>query len=251
MINLNVNIDHFATLRNARGEEDPNIVYIAQTAEIAGATGIVVHLRKDRRHIKDQDVIDIKNNITTHLNLEMSVDIVDFACKVKPVVATIVPEEDNELTTEGGLDVVKNEKIIEKTTKTLQDAGIQVSLFIEPDEKQIEVASKIGANIIEFNTKYFAIAHRTNDSKKIENEMSRMKDACDLAKKENLFLSAGHTLNYHNIKTFAKIVDIEEYNIGHSIVVRSMFVGLAKAVNEMMDNIFNTKKSTQFSKNIY
>jgi pyridoxine 5-phosphate synthase len=244
MINLNVNIDHFATLRNARGENNPDIVFVAQTAEIAGASGIVIHLRKDRRHIKDQDVINIKNNINTHLNLEMSVDkeIVEFACKVKPSVVTIVPEGTNELTTEGGLNVVKNKKIIEQVTKTLQDIGIQVSLFIEPDEKQIELSAKIGANRVEFNTKYFAIACQENNFTQINNEIERVCTACNLAIENNLYIAAGHSLNYYNIKTFAEIVEVQEYNIGHSIVARSTIVGLPNAIKEMIELIYKVKQ---------
>ena len=242
MINLNVNIDHFATLRNARKETEPNVVFIAQTVEMAGASGIVAHLRKDRRHIKDQDIIDIKNNINTHLNLEMCVDIVDFACKVKPTVATIVPEEDNELTTEGGLDVAKNIKTIENVTQKLKDVGIQVSLFIEPDEKQLEASVKVGADRIEFNTKYFAIAYKENNFDNIANEMERMINACEIAIENNLYVAAGHSLNYYNMKEFAKIIEIEEYNIGHSIVARSTIVGLPNAVKEMLDIIYKVKQ---------
>ena len=235
MINLNVNIDHFATLRNARGENDPDIVFVAKTAEIAGASGIVVHLRKDKRHIKDQDVIDLKKNISTHLNLEMSVDILDFACEVKPAVATIVPEEHNELTTEGGLDVVKNLKNIETAIKRLKDTDIKVSLFIEPDNEQIEAAAEVGADIVEFNTKSFAIAFGKNDFKQIKNEIIRMEKATALAKlKKHLYVSAGHSLNYHNVKEFARIEEIQEYNIGHSIVSRSTIIGLPAAVKEMI-----------------
>ena len=242
MINLNVNIDHFATLRNAREENNPNIVLISQCVEMAGASGIVAHLRKDQRHIKERDILDIKNNINTPLNLEMSLDILDFACKIKPTVATIVPENDNELTTEGGLDVIKNQNKIENAVKALQDAGVQVSLFIEPEEKQIEVATKIKANSVEFNTKKFAAAYQKNNFVLIKSELKQMEKACLLAIENNLYVSAGHSLNYHNIKEFAKISKVKEYNIGHSIVVRSMFVGLNCAVREMVELIYKTKQ---------
>ncbi|MCL2039323.1 MAG: pyridoxine 5'-phosphate synthase [Bacteroidetes bacterium] len=240
MIKLNVNVDHFATLRNARGEKNPDIVFVAQKAELAGAAGIVAHLRKDRRHIKDDDVINLKDNIATHLNLEMCVDIVDFACKVQPTVATLVPENDNEITTEGGLDVV-NSKNVEGVIKQLQDAGIIVSLFIEPDIKQLEKAIQFGTNRVEFNTNLFAIAFKENNLVKVKEEMERIENASKIAVENNIYVAAGHSLNYNNIDEFAKNMLVKEYNIGHSIVARSVIVGLHNAVKEMIDIIYKSR----------
>ncbi len=240
MIKLNVNVDHFATLRNARGENDPDIVLVAQKAELAGASGIVAHLRKDKRHIKDEDVLNLKDNINTHLNLEMCVDIVDFACKVRPTVATIVPENDNELTTEGGLDVVNN-KNVGGVIKKLQDAGIIVSLFIEPDIKQLEKAIEFGTNRVEFNTKYYAIAFKENNFANIQAELERIDKASKIAVDNNIYVAAGHSLNYHNVGEFSKNMLVKEYNIGHSIVARSTIVGLHSAVKEMIDIVYRER----------
>ncbi|MDR0926178.1 MAG: pyridoxine 5'-phosphate synthase [Ignavibacteria bacterium] len=235
--NLNLNVDHFATLRNARGGNEPDPATAAVIAELAGATGIVTHLRKDRRHINDKDVLKIKDIISTKLNLEMSSDaeIVDFACNLKPAVSTIVPETDNEITTEGGLDVVHHIPHLKEVAKKLHDNGIQVSLFIEPDREQIDAALEVKADIVEFNTKYFAIAFNTHQRDKISAEISKLYDSCDYSEEQSLYVAAGHSLNYSNIVEFCNVTNIMEYNIGHSIVARSALVGINAAVKEMLD----------------
>ena len=240
MFNLNLNIDHFATLRNARGGNEPDPVAAALIAEIAGASGIVAHLRKDRRHIKDNDILRLKESISTHLNLEMCTDdeIMDIACKVKPEVATLVPERENEITTEGGLDVVKHINHIKECCQKLQNLGVTVSLFIEPAQAQLEAAIEVGANSVEFNTLSYSLA---KTQKEIQHNIENMKKVVDFAEKNNLFVAAGHSLNYHNIKKFCSVVRIQEYNIGHSIVSRSLFVGLPTAIQEMNDLLIKHK----------
>ena len=245
MFNLNLNIDHFATLRNAREETEPDPVAAALIAEISGVSGIVAHLRKNRKHIRDADVFRLKESIRTHLNLEICTDdeIMEIACKVKPEVATLVPERENEITTEGGLDVVNHKNHLKECCKRLQDIGTTVSLFIEPSLQQLEASLEVGADAVEFNTLNYSLA---KTPKEIQHSLDAMKIAVDFAERNNLFVAAGHSLNYQNIRGFCSIISIQEYNIGHSIVSRSVFVGLPTAIKEMNDLII--KHKTFYSK---
>jgi pyridoxine 5-phosphate synthase len=240
MFNLNLNIDHFATLRNARGGTEPDPLTAALIAENAGVAGIVAHLRKDRRHINDNDVERLKNNLHTQLNLEMCTDdeIMDIACRLKPAVSTLVPERENEVTTEGGLNVIDNIEHIRECCHRLKDAGIKVSLFIEPDKIQIDAAIIAGANAVEFNTLAYSLA--TNETQ-VKKQINMINKAAVYAKGNRLQVSAGHSLNYQNMKQFCTVIPITEYNIGHSIVTRSLFVGLANAIKEMNILIINGK----------
>ncbi|MCM8787520.1 MAG: pyridoxine 5'-phosphate synthase [Candidatus Omnitrophica bacterium] len=230
---LGVNVDHIATLRQARGTIYPDPVVGALLCEYAGADSIVAHLREDRRHIQQKDIFLIKKLIKLPFNLEMSIseEIVRIACKLRPYQATLVPERRQELTTEGGIDLVKNYEKVKKVTKRLQDKGIKVSLFIDPLKLQIEKAKQIGANNIELNTGRYSEAKTAILQKK---ELKKIKEAAVFAKKLGFFVAAGHGLNYENIKEIAKINEIEELNIGHAIIARSVFVGIVVAVEEMI-----------------
>jgi pyridoxine 5-phosphate synthase len=230
---FSLNIDHFATVRNSRGGVEPDPVYAALVAEQAGADGIVVHLREDRRHIKDRDVYLLRQLITTKLDLEMATheEIIKIACDVKPEMATLVPEKRQELTTEGGLDVVQNLERIKDTNNKLHDAGIKVSLFIEPLNAQIDAALESGADMIEIHTGVFA--ELKGEEKKSE-ELDKIEAAALYAHTNGLIVNAGHGLNYQNIKLFRTIHTIDEVSIGHSVVSRAMFVGIDQAVKEMM-----------------
>ncbi len=243
MFNLNLNIDHFATLRNARESKEPNIIAAALQAEIAGATGIVAHLRVDRRHVKDSDIHLLNQVLTTKLNLEMSLEpeIVKIATEVKPAVATFVPERPEELTTEGGLDVVKHLKHIKESTQKLHDVGTQVSLFIEPEKTQLDAALEVGADSVEFHTGNYAISWDNNEIEEVEDHIEKLAVSTEYATENELFVAAGHSLNYKNIRDISRVIDIEEYNIGHSIVARSVMVGVKDAVKEMIDLLFKYK----------
>ncbi|OGX25100.1 MAG: pyridoxine 5'-phosphate synthase [Omnitrophica WOR_2 bacterium RIFCSPHIGHO2_01_FULL_48_9] len=233
MPKLGVNIDHVATLRQARRECDPDPIQAVRICERAGAHSIVAHLREDRRHINDQDIKRIRQTVTTQFNLEMSLspEIVKIAAVVKPDVATIVPERRAEVTTEGGLDVVANFLRIKKTVAILQDRGIEVSLFIDPVQKQVEYARKSGAEIIEFHTGQYAHA---KTKKHIQTELNKIRAMTRFAQQVGLVISAGHGLNYNNTAAIARIPGIAELNIGHSIISLAVFVGLEKAVKDML-----------------
>ena len=234
MVNLGVNIDHIATLRQARGGVEPDPITGAVIAELAGANGITVHLREDRRHIQDRDIIFLREIIHTKLNLEMAIsdDILKIALVIKPEQCTLVPEKREELTTEGGLDCIKYFDKICNAVKKLSKGNIITSLFIDPNPGQIKKASKTGAEFIELHTGNYANAKKEKD---IELELQKLKDCTVLAKNLGLRVNAGHGLNYINTKPLAKIPDIEELNIGHSIISRAVLVGLDKAVREMLD----------------
>lgn len=236
MPKLGVNIDHVATLRQARFGIEPEPVFAALICEASGADGIVVHLREDRRHIQDCDILILRRVIKTKLNLEMSIasEIVKIACKVKPDQATLVPERRQELTTEGGLDVAGNFTKIKNTIKKLHDSGIGVSLFIDPERKQIEAAKKSGAKIIELHTGRYADAKNPRSEDKYFNELQR---AAGFALDKGLVVNAGHGLNYYNVSRVANIKSIEELNIGYSIICRAVMVGLSRAVKEMKELI--------------
>ncbi len=235
-LKLGVNIDHVATLRQARGGIEPDPRRAARVVEKAGANSIVVHLREDRRHINDGDVRKLRQVLTAHLNLEMSIapEIVDIAVDIKPDQATLVPEKREELTTEGGLDVAAGKEEIGKAVKRLQKEGIKVSLFIDPDDIQVKAASEVGADIIELHTGSFANAA---DEKSRNQQLEKLTRATDLAIKAGLKVAAGHGLNYQNVRQVAGIRGIEELNIGHSIISRAVFAGLDKAVREMLELI--------------
>ncbi|MEW6143764.1 MAG: pyridoxine 5'-phosphate synthase [Thermodesulfobacteriota bacterium] len=233
MPRLNVNIDHVATVRQARGGKEPDPVLAAYLAELGGAHGIVVHLREDRRHIQDRDVRILRETVRTKLNLEMAAtdEMAAIAREIKPDMVTLVPEKRKELTTEGGLDVAGNLKGVSRTVGELRKAGIFVSLFIDPDPEQIKAAKKSGAEMVEIHTGSYADAG--NDSER-EKELKKIKKAVKSALGLGLRVSAGHGLNYVNAGPVALIEGIEEFNIGHSIVSRAMMVGFEDAVREMV-----------------
>lgn len=230
---LAVNIDHIATIREARGIDEPDPVLAAGMAELAGAEGIICHLRADRRHIKDRDLELLKEMVKTKLNLEMAPvkELVDIALRIKPDVVTLVPERSEELTTEGGLDVAGNREEYTRIPAALKKAGISVSFFIDPDLDQIEESLSAGADIIEINTREYSEARSETD---ILRHLEKVKEAAKLASKLKLRVHAGHGLNYVNIKRFASIPEIAEYSIGHSIIARTVLVGLDQAVREMV-----------------
>ncbi|MBM3249522.1 MAG: pyridoxine 5'-phosphate synthase [Candidatus Omnitrophica bacterium] len=233
---LGVNIDHVATLRQARRGVEPEPVLAALVCEAAGADSIVVHLREDRRHIREQDLFLLKKAIRTRLNLEMSVskEIVGIACEARPGQATLVPEKRQELTTEGGLDVTGNFKRIQRAMESLEKNGIGVSLFIDPDKRQIRAAKELGAKMLELHTGRFAEAK----TMKLQDGFFRqIREAARFAKAEGFKVFAGHGLNYDNVARIAGIREIEELNIGYSIICRALFAGLGRAVREMRELI--------------
>lgn len=233
---LGVNIDHIATLREARQGLEPEPAFAALIAENSGADSIVVHLREDRRHIKESDLYILRAIVRSRLNLEMSISpqIVNIACKIKPDQSTLVPEKRRELTTEGGLDVAANFIRVKKAVDKLGAAGIEVSLFIDPIKFQIKSAKQTGAKMIELHTGSYANAV----NKKQENKyLLGLKSAVAFANSLGLTVFAGHGLNYNNVSKITKIYGIEELNIGHSIISRAVFVGLGKAVREMKELI--------------
>jgi pyridoxine 5-phosphate synthase len=231
---LGVNIDHVATLRQARGGSEPDPVAAAAIAEMAGADGITIHLREDRRHIQDRDLRILRQTVQTRLNLEMAAtdEMVAIALSVKPEACTLVPEKRAELTTEGGLDVRIHHEALKLAIEKLQEGGIIVSLFIDPDPDQIKAANKVGADYIEIHTGAFADAANWKDE---QLELIKIENAVKLARKLDLGVNAGHGLNYINVKKVAAIGGIEEFNIGHSIMSRAILVGLDKAVRDMSE----------------
>lgn len=233
MPRLGVNVDHVATVREARKINEPDPVAAAMIVELAGADSIVVHLREDRRHIQDRDVRLLRQTIQTKLNLEMaaSEEIIDIALEVKPDKSTIVPEKRQEVTTEGGLDVVGNEKKIADAIKRLNSGGIPVTLFIEADSEQIKCSKQVGAEAVELHTGTYAEAKTEEE---LERELARLKEGAKEVLDQGLILHAGHGLTYRNVCPVAQIQGMDELNIGHSIVSRAVLVGLDKAVREML-----------------
>jgi len=233
MAKLGVNIDHVATLRQARRGNEPDPVQAALLCEKAGCNSIVAHLREDRRHINDNDVKRLKREIRTVLNLEMSAneDIVEAAMEIKPFQATLVPEKRQEITTEGGLNVASGMRKISGAVRALQSKGIKVSLFIDPENAQIEASAKTGARIIEIHTGRYANA---SGAKQRERELRIILSAAEFALSLGLMVNAGHGLNYENVSRVAAISGIEELNIGHSIISRAIFVGIEDAVRDMV-----------------
>jgi pyridoxine 5-phosphate synthase len=246
MIKLGVNIDHVATLRQARylGMSDspncePDVIAAASACERAGAQGITIHLRADRRHIQDRDVFRIRNSIVTKLNLELgnTPEIVETALRVIPDEVCLVPENRQEITTEGGLNVAKHFRTLQQTVKRLQSAGIKVSMFIEPDAEQIEASAEMGADAVELHTGAFANA--LADFKK--EQLERLRASVRIATERKLIINAGHGINYDNVHLLLKIPEWNEFNIGHSIISRAIFTGLEQAVREMLDKLASAK----------
>ena len=236
MPKLGVNIDHVATLRQARGGIEPDPIQAAKACERAGCDGIVVHLREDRRHINDNDLRALRKQVRTKLNLEMSCspEIVGIARSVKPDQATLVPERRQELTTEGGLNVVHEFSKVKEVVEALRKEGIIVSIFVDPDEEQIRASSEVGAQLVELHTGRYANATNEDD---IKHELTKLANAKDLAMGLGLRVAAGHGLNYKNVKPVAQIPVVEELNIGHAIISRAIFSGLEQAVHEMLELI--------------
>ena len=236
MKRLSVNVDHVATLRQARLGKEPDPVYAAVLAELAGADGIIVHLREDRRHIQDRDLEELRKIIKTRLNLEMAnnQEIIRVALYTKPDLVTLVPERREELTTEGGLEVNLNQEAIASTIRMFHEGVIPVSLFINPDLDQVKAAQRVGADCVEIHTGLYAEA---NDPRSVDRELGRIINTVKLADKLGLTVNAGHGLNYQNVKSIASIEEIEELSIGHSIVARAILVGMERAVREMRELI--------------
>jgi len=229
---LGVNVDHVATLRQVRRAAYPDPVAAAVMAELAGADQITIHLREDRRHIQDRDLLVLRKTITTRLNLEMAVaaEMLRVAYEHKPDMVTLVPERREELTTEGGLDVVSGREGVRKAVKTLRDAEIEVSLFIDADLDQVKAAHRAEAHAVELHTGRYCDARLAADRRR---ELNRILDACKSAAKLGLKVAAGHGLNYQNVLPVAAIGEIEELNIGHAIVAHALLVGMERAVREM------------------
>lgn len=234
MASLGVNIDHIATIRQARGGKDPDPVHAAVIAELAGATGITAHLREDRRHIQDRDIYMLKQVVKTHLNLEMAPtnEMTAIAVDVLPFMATLVPEKREERTTEGGLSIREREKDLAKTIETLRNNNILVSLFIDPNINEIKAAHRVNATHVELHTGYYSNAASENS---IMEELAKLKDAALAANKLGMRINAGHGLNYVNVGAVSAINNVEELNIGHSIISRAVLAGLDTAVRDMLD----------------
>ena len=242
---LNVNIDHVATIREARKTIEPSIITAAVICEQAGAHGITVHLRQDRRHIQDRDIELLRASLTTYLNVEMAAteEMIKIALRTKPDAVSLVPENPNEVTTEGGLDVINNFENVKNAVEKLKAEGIFVSIFIDPDLEQIEAAKGVGAQQVELCTAEYAEltlsarAAHGEGAQKAKAEVERIRQAATLAKNLGLIVAAGHGLTYRNIGALAAIPEITEFNIGHNIISRSVFTGLYRAVEEMIEAI--------------
>ncbi len=238
MVRLGVNIDHVATLRQARRGTEPDPIWAAVLAQLGGADGITLHLREDRRHIQDSDLLRLRPTVPGRLNLEMATvpEIVRIACQAKPDVVTLVPERRQEITTEGGLDVVKHVHAVNQAVEQLHQAGIAVSLFIDPDPRQIREAHDLKVAAVEFHTGQYAEARSHTDR---QERLRELTTAAELAHEAKLHVHMGHGLNYLNVQDVARIPHVEELNIGHSIVSRAVLVGLERAVREMKDLILS------------
>jgi pyridoxine 5-phosphate synthase len=230
---LSVNIDHIATVRQARRGSEPDPVAAAVLAELAGAGGVIAHLREDRRHVQDRDLRLLREIVRTKLNMEMAAteEMQRIAREIKPDFSTLVPEKREELTTEGGLEVASRTEFLRSFIGALKDAGIVVSLFVDPDEKQIAASKKAGADWVEIHTGAYANAALERDR---ERELTKIADAAQLASSLGLRVGAGHGLNYLNVPPIAGIPEVEEMNIGHSIIARATLVGIDRAVREMI-----------------
>jgi len=239
---LGVNIDHIATLRQARGTTYPDPVHAASVAELAGADGITIHLREDRRHIQDRDVYTLAQTLQTRMNLEIAVtqEMLSIACNVQPEYVCLVPEKREELTTEGGLDVAGQLDSMLEAVSQLKGAGIKVSLFIDADKSQIDAAVAVGAPYIELHTGCYADAKNDIDQAK---ELKRIQDMAKYAHQQGLVVNAGHGLHYHNVAPIAAIPEIYELNIGHSIIARASIVGLEQAVKDIRGKMIEARHS--------
>ncbi len=240
MTRLGVNVDHVATVRQARRAPEPDPVAAALLAELAGADGITVHLRGDRRHIQDADIRRLRESVTTRLNIEMAAtsEMTSFAIEIKPDQVTLVPERQGEITTEGGLDVVRRARPVSTAVRRLRRAGIQVSLFIDPVRTQVEAAVKTGANMIELNTRAFSETCPLEpdlSARDLRRELAKIVEAAKQGAKAGLRILAGHGLTYRNVRLISDIPQIEELNIGHNIIARAVLVGLDRAVREMLN----------------
>jgi len=239
MIELGVNVDHVATVRQARRTYEPDPVWAAVEAHLGGADGITVHLREDRRHIQDEDVRRLRELTHIRLNLEMAAtaEMVEIAARIKPEMAMLVPEGRHEITTEGGLDIVSKEAILKEAVKRLTDAGIVVSVFIDADPAQVEAAKRIGAAVCEVHTGPYAHAFhskgRDAESPAVVSELDRIKTAGEQIRALGMRFNAGHALNYFNVEPVARLPGVRELHIGHAIVSRAVFVGMREAVREM------------------
>jgi pyridoxine 5-phosphate synthase len=239
MVRLNVNIDHIATLRQARKTFEPSVAAAALLADLAGASGITIHLRSDRRHIQDEDARVLRSVVKTHLNLEMAVtdEMIAIAREIKPTAATLVPERPNELTTEGGLDVLAREEAVQQAVNALNEVGVVVSIFIDPSLEQVEAANRVGARQVEICTaRYSDLTDPTRSHKQTEitEELFRIATVAKSAGELGLQVAAGHGLTYRNVRAVAEIQPIEELNIGHNIIARAALVGMERAVREMI-----------------
>lgn len=233
LMRLAVNIDHIATLRNARNEFEPDPVAAALLAEKSGAAGIVCHLREDRRHIKDNDLQRLREAVTTKLDLEMAMtpDMQRIALQTKPELITLVPEKREELTTEGGFNITGHYNTLVEFLKPFKPAGIETSIFIEPDKNAIDLSAKAGADLVELHTGSYAL--KTNEEER-SLELQRIREAATYAKSIGLKVVAGHGLNYLNIAPFKEIMEIEEVSIGHAIIARAVLIGLDEAIKELL-----------------
>jgi pyridoxine 5-phosphate synthase len=232
MAELGVNIDHVATVRQARKTNEPDPVWAAAAAELGGADGITIHLREDRRHIQDRDLRILRETVTVKLNLEMAceTEVVTIACQTKPDQATLVPEKREEITTEGGLDIASQKDRMAEVIARLRDAGISVSLFLDPDPRQIETAAALRADAVELHTGQYALAKPGADQ---QAQLAILQTAGALVRQAGMALHAGHGLTYRNVRPVAAIEGMHELNIGHSIIARSIMVGMEQAVREM------------------
>jgi pyridoxine 5-phosphate synthase len=232
MAHLGVNIDHVATLRQARRANEPDPVWAAALAELGGADGITLHLREDRRHIQDRDLEVLRKTVTVKLNLELAANsaVIEIACRVRPDQATLVPERREEVTTEGGLDVIRNRAATADSMRRLRDAGIVVSLFLDPDPRQIEAARELAADAVELHTGRYANA--ATDAERAA-ELASLASVAALVRRNGMTLHAGHGLTYRNVPPIARIEGMSELNIGHSIVARAVMIGFQQAVREM------------------
>lgn len=231
MVELGVNIDHVATLRQARNTYEPDPVWAAVLAELGGADGITVHLREDRRHIQDRDLRLLRETVTVKLNMELACEsgVIDVACAVRPNQATLVPERRQEVTTEGGLDVLSNATSVARAVERLRGAGVFVSLFLDPDLEQIEAGARLGAEAVELHTGAYALSQGATR----QEQLVKLVNAGKRVRELEMSLHAGHGLNYHNVRPVAALAGMRELNIGHSIVARAVLVGLERAVREM------------------
>ena len=239
MIELGVNIDHVATLRQARGTYEPDPVWAAVEAHLGGADGITVHLREDRRHIQDADVRRLRDLVHIKLNLEMAAtdEMIGIACTLQPEMAMLVPEGRQEITTEGGLDVAGKEKMLGKIVEKLKSAGIVVSVFIDAEERQVEAAARIGASVCEVHTGPYAHVFHSNGrdaaARAVQEQLAKIQAAGDAIRARGMRFNAGHALNYFNVEPVARLPGLRELHIGHAIVSRALFVGMREAVREM------------------